>query len=101
MAVLEGDPVNSTALLTMQQRGAAIVLPYNEKKAAMRMALEWLWPSHAAAAIGIDCLKAIQSSSADTTVLRRMLSIRAGKITLLWIPGYHAIAATEEAVACA
>ncbi len=41
----------------------------------MRMALEWLLPSHAAAAIGTDSqslLKAIQSGSADTTDLQTL-----------------------------
>ncbi len=37
-------------------------------------------------------LKAIQSGSANTTDLRRMLNKRAGKTSLLWIPGHHGIA---------
>ncbi len=40
MAVTKGDSANSTALLTKQQHGAAIVSSYDEEKAAMRMALE-------------------------------------------------------------
>ncbi len=91
MVVTEGDPANPTTLLTKQQRGAAFTSSYDEEKAAMRMALEWLLPSHAAAAICTDSqslLKAIQSGSADTTDLRRMLNKRAGKTTLLWIPGH-------------
>ncbi len=77
---------------------------YDEEKAAMRMALEWLLPSHAAATIFTDnqsLLKVIQSGSADTTDLRRMLNKRAGKTTLLWIPGHHMIAGNAEADACA
>ncbi len=45
-------------------------------------------------------LKAIQSGSDDTTGLRRMLNIRTGKTTQLWIPGHHGIAGNEEADAC-
>ncbi len=51
MVVTEGDPANPTTLLTKQQRGAAFTSSYDQEKAAMRMALEWLLPSHAAAAI--------------------------------------------------
>ncbi len=77
---------------------------YDEEKAAMCMALEWLSPSHVAAAFCTDSqslLKAIQSGSADTAGLRRMLNKRAGNTTLLWIPGHHGIASNEEADACA
>ncbi len=42
MVVTEGDPANPTTLLTKQQRGAAITSSYDEEKAVMRMALEWL-----------------------------------------------------------
>ncbi len=104
MVVTEGDPANPTTLLTKQQRGAAFTSSYDEKKAAMRMALEWLLPSHAAAAICTDSqslLKAILSGSADTTDLWRMLNKRAGKTTLLSIPGHHRIAGNEETDACA
>ncbi len=77
MVVTEGDPANPTTLLTKQQRGAAFTSSYGEEKVAMRMALEWLLPSHAAAAICTDSqslLKAIQIGFADTTDLRRMLN---------------------------
>ncbi len=53
----------------------------------MCMALEWLVPSHAAAAILNDSqslLKAIQSGSTDIAGLRLMLNKRAGKTTLLY-----------------
>ncbi len=82
----------------------AFTSSYDEEKAAMRMALEWPLPSHAAAAICTDSqslLKAIQSRFADTTDLRRMLNKRAGKTTLLWIPGRQGFAGNEEADACA
>ncbi len=70
----------------------------------MRMAFELLLPSHAAAPIcttSKSLLKAIQSGSAHTTDLRRMLNNRAGKTTLLWIPDHQGIAGNEEADACA
>ncbi len=51
MVVTEEDPANPTNLLTKQQRGAAITSPYHKEKAVMHMALQWLLPSHAAAAI--------------------------------------------------
>ncbi len=65
MVVTEGDPANPTTFLMKQQRGAAITSSYDEEKAAMRMALEWLSPSHAAAAICTDSqsiLKAMQNN---------------------------------------
>ncbi len=70
----------------------------------MRMALKWLLPSHATAAICTDSqslLKAIQNGSADTADLRRMLNKRAGKTTLFWIPSHHGVAGNKEADACA
>ncbi len=54
MAVTEGDPANPTTLLTKLQREAAITSSYDEEEAAIRMALECLLPSHAAAAICND-----------------------------------------------
>ncbi len=62
-----------------------------------RIALEWLLPSRTA----ISLLKAIQSGSADTADLRRMLNKRGGKTTLLWIPGHHGITGNELTDACA
>ncbi len=58
----------------------------------MRMALEWLLPSHTVAAMCTDfqsLLKAIQSGSADTEGFRRMLNKRTGKSTLLCVPDHH------------
>ncbi len=86
IVVTERDPANPTTLLTKQQRGAAFTSSHVEEKVAMHMALEWLLPSHAAVAVRTDSqllLKAIQSSSADTANIRRMLNKRAGKTTLL------------------
>ncbi len=104
MVVTEGDPANPTTLFTKQQRGAAITSSYDEEKVAMRMALEWLSPYHAAAVICTDSqslFKTIQSGSADTADLRIIFNKRAGTITRLWIPGHHGIAGNEEADACA
>ncbi len=100
MVVTEEDPANPTTILTKQQRGAANTSSYDEEKAAMCMALEWLSPSDAVAAIctvSQSLLKAIRSGSADTADLRSMLNKRAGKIILLWIPGHHGIAGNEDA----
>ncbi len=104
LVVTEGDPANPTTLLTKQQRRAAITLAGNEEKVAMRMALEWLLPSHADAAICTDSqslLKAMQSCSVDTADLRRMLNKPVGKTILLWISGHHGIAGNAEADVCA
>ncbi len=84
--VTVGDPANPTTLFTKPQRRAAIIASYDEKKAAMRMALEWLLPLRDAVAISAESkplLKAIQSGSADTFNLRRILDIRAGMAFLL------------------
>ncbi len=64
------------------------------------MVCEWLLPSHAAAAIctgGQSLLKAIQNSSADTADPRSMLSKRAGKTALFWMPGHQGIACDKQA----
>ncbi len=61
MVVTAGYPANPTTLLTKQQRGAAVTSSYDEEKAAMRTDSQSL-------------LKAIQSSSTDTAVLRSMLN---------------------------
>ncbi len=83
MVASEGDPAKPTTLSTKQQCRAAITSSYDQENAAMRMALEWFLPSHAAKAIFTDNHRDIQSSSADTADLRRMLNKRAGKTTLL------------------
>ncbi len=70
----------------------------------MRIALERLLASHTAAAICTDnqsLPKAIQSESADTVDLRRILYKRVGKPYPLWIPVCNRIAGYEEADACA
>ncbi len=57
-----------------------------------------------AAAIFTDrqsLLKAIQSGSAETSDLRRMLDKRADKTTPLWVPGQYGIADNAEADASA
>ncbi len=80
MMVAEGYPANPTTVLTMQQRGAAITSSYENEKAAISMAFEWLSSSHAAAAIYTDnqsLLKTIQSGSTDAADLRSVLNIRA------------------------
>ncbi len=72
MVVTEGDPANPMTLLTKQHHRAAFTSSYDEEKVAMRVALEWLLPSHAATIICTDSqsfLKAIQSGSADSTPL--------------------------------
>ncbi len=59
----------------------------------MRMALEWLLPSHE--------VVETQSGYARTSDLRRMLGKRAGKTILLWTSGHHGIAGNEGADVCA
>ncbi len=43
MVVTEGDPANPTTLLTKQQHGVVITSSYDEEKAAVRMAPEWIF----------------------------------------------------------
>ncbi len=64
--------------------------------------LGWLLQLYDAAAICTDSqfLQAIQSGSADTANLGRMLKKRAGKTTLLWIPGHYGNAGNKNADAC-
>ncbi len=52
--VTEGDPANATTLFTKQQRGAVITSSYEDEKAAVHMAPEWLLPQHEAAAKRTD-----------------------------------------------
>ncbi len=54
MVVTEGDPANPTTPLTKQHREAAITSSFDEEKAAMPNALEWLLKFHAAAVILTD-----------------------------------------------
>ncbi len=64
VVVTEGDPANPMTLFTKQQRGTTITSSYDEEKVAMRMALEWFSPYHAAAVICTDSqslLTAIQT----------------------------------------
>ncbi len=99
----EGDPANPTSLPKKQQRGTAITSSYDKEKAAVRMALDWLLPSHEVAVIFTDSqslLKVIQSGLDDISDIRHMPNKRAGKTTLLGIPVHHGIAGNEEADAC-
>ncbi len=62
MVVTEVDPVDPTILLMKQQSGETNTWSYDEEKAAMSMALEWLLLLHKAAAMCTDIksiLKAI------------------------------------------
>ncbi len=96
--------LNHTTVLLRQQRGAAFTSSYDEEKAAMRFAIEWLLPSLEAAAICIDCqshLWAIQCGSADTSDLRRMLDHRTNITTLLWISDHYVILGYAVVEACA
>ncbi len=70
MVVTEGDPANPTTLLTKQQRGAAFTSAYDEEKAAMRKALEWLLPSHAAAASALTANRFLKRSRAAPPTLQ-------------------------------
>ncbi len=91
-------------MVQKQQREVAITWSYDEEKAVVRMALEWLLPLHKAVVICIDShslLKTIQSGSADTSDLRRMLCQRAGNTTLHLILGHHRVADNDVADAFA
>ncbi len=50
MMITEGDPANPKTLITKKQRGTAITSSYEDKKAAVHMAPEWLLPPHEAGA---------------------------------------------------
>ncbi len=70
----------------------------------MRMALEWLLPSHEAAAICTDSQSLLPINPErlqDISDLRRMLDQRASKTTLLRIPGHNRTADNEGTDACA
>ncbi len=63
-------------LLMKKQYGADITMSYDDEKAVMCMALEWLLSSREVVAICIESkslLKAIQTGSADTSDRRRIL----------------------------
>ncbi len=54
MEAAEGDPTSPITVLTKKKRGASLTSSYDEEKATMNIALEWLLPSHDAAAVCID-----------------------------------------------
>ncbi len=77
----------ATASKRVTARGSFhIIIIIQRRESGHAPSLERLLPSHAGADICKDSqslLKAIQSGSADTTYLRRMLNKRVGKTTLL------------------
>ncbi len=100
IVLTEGEPEKPTTILMKQKRGTVITSLYDEEKAAIYMAFEWIFPSHATLAICTDIqptLKDTQAGSADTADLRHMLNKRADNTILLCIPGHQGIAGNVEA----
>ncbi len=100
MVITKGDSAIPTALLTKQQRGAAI------NRHATKRKRHWLFarvaPTIARSRGHMYCqvITSFQSGSTDTSDLRPMLDKRVGWTTLLWIPGHYRFAGNEEVDAC-
>ena len=93
------DPI---VLETIKKKGCRYTCSYDEERAAMALALDWMtiYNQYTDTVICSDSqslLTAIENSSPDTSNIRKQLSELKGRVTLQWVPSHSKVPGNELA----
>ena len=100
--ITTGSARNPVILEELTKKGAKYTSSYDEERAAMFLALEWIRDNNASTDTIIcsdsqSLLTAITNNSRDTEDIRTLLASFKGKIVLHWVPSHVNIPGNEMA----